>query len=190
MIVARLLPRDQNLTAQKLVGATIGFSGVALTIGLDALSSFDIRSLAQLAVLLAELSYSLASVWAKLRLMGQAPEMNALGMLMGSSLLMIPTALWLDGPPRFMLMPSTWTALVALAVLCTSAPYLLYFYILKRAGSNNLMLVTLLIPPVAIGLGVTFLNEILQAKPLMGFTLISLGLAVIDGRLWKVLLPK
>jgi len=189
VIVAGLLLRDERLTPPKLIGVTIGFSGVALTIGLDALRSFDIRSLAQLAVLLAGLSYSLAGVWAKLRLAGQAPEMNALGMLMGSSLLMMPTVLWLDGPPNFVLMPSTWAALVALAVLCTSMPYLLYFNILKRAGSGNLMLVTLLIPPIAIGLGVAFLNEPLQAAALMGFTLIALGLAIIDGRLWKILRP-
>ena len=81
---------------------------------------------------------------------------------MGSSLLLIPTALWLDGPPSLELMASTWTALLVLAVLCTSVPYLLYFNILKRAGSGNLMLVTLLIPPIAIGLGVIFLKESLQ----------------------------
>ena len=98
----------------------------------------------------------LAEVWAKLPLAGQSSEMNALGMLLGSSVLMIPTALWMDGLPSFNLMMSTWSALLALSVLCTSVPYLLYFKILKRAGSGNLMLVTLLIPPVAIGLGITF----------------------------------
>ena len=184
VIVAGLLLHDERLTAHKLIGVVIGFFGVALTIGLDAMRSFDIQSLAPLAVLLAGLSYSLAGVWAKLRLSGQAPEMNALGMIMGSSLLLIPTALWLDGPPSLELMASTWTALLVLAVLCTSVPYLLYFNILKRAGSGNLMLVTLLIPPIAIGLGVIFLKEALQGTALMGFALIALGLTIIDGRFW------
>ena len=116
--------------------------------------------------------------------------MNALGILLGSSVLMIPTALWMDGLPSFNLMMSTWSALLALSVLCTSVPYLLYFKILKRAGSGNLMLVTLLIPPVAIGLGITFLGEPLQAKALMGFALVALGLGVIDGRLWELLHPR
>lgn len=190
VIVAGLLLGDERLSARKLTGVIIGFSGVALTIGSDALRSFDIRSLAQLAVLLAGLSYSLAGVWAKLRLAGQSPEMNALGMLLGSSVLMIPTALWMDGLPSFNLMMSTWSALLALSVLCTSVPYLLYFKILKRAGSGNLMLVTLLIPPVAIGLGITFLGEPLQAAALVGFALIALGLAVVDGRLWELLHPR
>ena len=190
VIVAGLLLHDERLTAHKLIGVVIGFFGVALTIGLDAMRSFDIQSLAPLAVLLAGLSYSLAGVWAKLRLSGQAPEMNALGMIMGSSLLLIPTALWLDGPPSLELMASTWTALLVLAVLCTSVPYLLYFNILKRAGSGNLMLVTLLIPPIAIGLGVMFLKESLQGTALMGFALIALGLTIIDGRFWVLFRPK
>ena len=190
VIVAGLLLHDERLTAHKLIGVVIGFFGVALTIGLDAMRSFDIQSLAPLAVLLAGLSYSLAGVWAKLRLSGQAPEMNALGMIMGSSLLLIPTALWLDGPPSLELMASTWTALLVLAVLCTSVPYLLYFNILKRAGSGNLMLVTLLIPPIAIGLGVIFLKESLQGTALMGFALIALGLTITDGRFWVLFRPK
>lgn len=190
VIVAGLLLRDERLTARKLIGVVIGFSGVALTIGLDAMRSFDIRSLAPLAVLLAGLSYSLAGVWAKLRLSGQAPEMNALGMIIGSSLLLIPTALWLDGPPSLELMTSTWVALLVLAVLCTSVLCLLYFNILKRVGSGNLMLVTLLIPPIAIGLGVTFLKESLQGTAIMGFALIALGLTIIDGRLWVLFCPK
>ncbi len=190
VIVAGLLLHDERLTAHKLIGVVIGFFGVALTIGLDAMRSFDIQSLAPLAVLLAGLSYSLAGVWAKLRLSGQAPEMNALGMIMGSSLLLIPTALWLDGPPSLELLASTWTALLVLAVLCTSVPYLLYFNILKRAGSGNLMLVTLLIPPIAIGLGVIFLKESLQGTALMGFALIALGLTIIDGRFWVLFRPK
>ena len=52
------------------------------------------------------------------------------------------------------------------------------------------MLVTLLISQVAIGLGMTFLDEPLQAKALMGFVLIALGLAVVDGCLRKLLYPR
>ena len=132
----------------------------------------------------------LAEVWAKLPLAGQSSEMNALGMLLGSSVLMIPTALWMDGLTSFNLMKSTWAALLALSILCTSVHYLLYFKMIKRAGSSNLMLVTLLIPPVAIGLGMTFLGEPLQAKALMGFRLIALGLAVVDGCLRRLLYPR
>jgi drug/metabolite transporter (DMT)-like permease len=44
------------------------------------------------------------------------------------------------------------------------------------------MLVTLLIPPVAVTLGVFVLGESIRATSLIGFALIALGLVVVDGR--------
>jgi drug/metabolite transporter (DMT)-like permease len=187
VIVAGLFLSDERLTPTKLIGVVVGFFGVALTVGIEALQNFDLRSLAQMAVLLAGLSYSIAGVWAKLRLSGQNPEMNALGMLLCSTVIMCPLALYIDGTPQFDLQISTWSALLALAVICTSLSYLLYFNILNRAGSGNLMLVTLLIPPFAITLGVLVLGESLAPISLVGFAFIALGLIIIDGRVIRLL---
>ena len=187
VIVAGLFLSDERLTPTKLIGVVVGFFGVALTVGIEALQNFDLRSLAQMAILLAGLSYSIASVWAKLRLSGQKPEMNALGMLLCSTVIMCPLALYIDGTPQFDLQISTWSALLALAVICTSLSYLLYFNILNRAGSGNLMLVTLLIPPFAITLGVLVLGESLAPISLVGFAFIALGLIIIDGRVIRLL---
>jgi|TARA_B110000093_G_C12877153_1_gene370281 drug/metabolite transporter (DMT)-like permease len=187
VIVAGLFLSDERLTPTKLIGVVVGFFGVALTVGIEALQNFDLRSLAQMAVLLAGLSYSIAGVWAKLRLSGQKPEMNALGMLLCSTVIMCPLALYIDGTPQFDLQISTWSALLALAVICTSLSYLLYFNILNRAGSGNLMLVTLLIPPFAITLGVLVLGESLAPISLVGFAFIALGLIIIDGRVIRLL---
>ena len=187
VIVAGLFLSDERLTPTKLIGVVVGFFGVALTVGIEALQNFDLRSLAQMAILLAGLSYSIAGVWAKLRLSGQKPEMNALGMLLCSTVIMCPLALYIDGTPQFDLQISTWSALLALAVICTSLSYLLYFNILNRAGSGNLMLVTLLIPPFAITLGVLVLGESLAPISLVGFAFIALGLIIIDGRAIRLL---
>ena len=187
VIVAGLFLSDERLTPTKLIGVVVGFFGVALTVGIEALQNFDLRSLAQMAILLAGLSYSIAGVWAKLRLSGQKPEMNALGMLLCSTVIMCPLALYIDGTPQFDLQISTWSALLALAVICTSLSYLLYFNILNRAGSGNLMLVTLLIPPFAITLGVLVLGESLAPISLVGFAFIALGLIIIDGRMIRLL---
>jgi drug/metabolite transporter (DMT)-like permease len=45
------------------------------------------------------------------------------------------------------------------------------------------MLVTLLIPPIAVGLGISFLGEKLGNEAWLGFGLIAVGLMVTDGRL-------
>lgn len=182
-VVAGIFLADEPLTWRKIMGAVFGVFGVAVIMGVDALRAFDPRNLAQLAVLGAALSYAFASVWAKKTLKGIAPEMNALGMLVGSTLLMIPIAIWSDGVPRFDLSLQVWGALISLAVLSTSLAYLLYFAILVRAGSANLMLVTLMIPPFAIALGVIFLGETLGLTAWIGFGLIGIGLMITDGRI-------
>ena len=159
VIVAGIFLADERLTSRKIIGAAFGVFGVAVIMGLDALTNFDLRNLAQVAILGAALSYAFAGVWGKLYLSGHPPIMNACGMLIGSTILMIPVVLFAEGTPVFTLSAPVWASLIAVALLSTAIAYLLYFEILARAGSANLMLVTLLIPPVAVGLSVAFLGE-------------------------------
>lgn len=186
-VVAGLLLADEPLTKNKLVGAALGLVGVAFIMGPGVLTGFNPGNLAQLAILAAALSYAFASVWGKTTLAGQPPLMNALGMLIGSTLLMIPIVLMVDGPPQFTLSASVWSALLSVAGLSTALAYVLYFAILARAGAANLMLVTLLIPPFAIGLGALVLGEKMEPEAFIGFAIIALGFAVTDGRLFSVL---
>ena len=181
-VVAGLLLADEPLLPRKIAGAVMGVLGVSVIMGFDALTQLDAKNLAQLAVLGAALSYAFASVWGKITLAGNAPEMNALGMLTGSTVLMIPIAIWSDGLPVLNLSAGVWVSIFSLSILSTAVAYLLYFAILVRAGSANLMLVTLLIPPFAIGLGVAFLGERLGPEAWAGFALIALGLVITDGR--------
>lgn len=182
-VVAGIFLVDEPLTLRKIAGALIGFFGVAVILGLDVLTNFSLRNLGQLAVLGAALSYAFAGVWGRRFLSDQLPVMNAFGMLVGSTFLMIPIAFLSEGLPVFALSIEVWSSLLAVALLSTAVAYLLYFEILVRAGSANLMLVTLLIPPIAVGLSYTFLGELLGREAGFGFVLIAIGLLVTDGRL-------
>ncbi|MGH1356717.1 MAG: DMT family transporter [Thalassovita sp.] len=186
-VVAGIFLRDEPLTPRKLIGAGLGLLGVAVIMGPTAWTSFDLGNLAQLAVLAAALSYAIAGVWGRIALAGQPPLMNALGMLLGSTVLMIPVVLVVDGPPDMALSSHVWASLFGIAALSTALAYVLYFAILARAGAANLLLVTLLIPPFAISLGVLILSEQLSAGIWLGFAIIALGFAVTDGRLWALL---
>ena len=182
-VVAGVLLKDEPLTPRKIVGAALGIAGVAFIMGPEALTEFNPGNLAQLAVLGATLSYAFAGVWGRTALSGQPALVNAFGMLVGSTVLMIPVVLLVDGPPSVALSPGIWTTLFALSALSTALAYVLYFAILARAGAANLLLVTLLIPPFAIALGVTFLGERMAPEAWIGFAIIALGFAVTDGRL-------
>ncbi len=184
-VVAGILLKDESLTQKKIVGAALGIAGVASIMGPSALTEFNLGNLAQLAILGASLSYAFAGVWGRSALSGQPPLVNALGMLVGSTILMIPIVLIENGTPSFNLTAGVWGALLGMATLSTALAYVLYFAILARAGAANLLLVTLLIPPFAIGLGVTFLGERMEPEAWVGFGIIALGFAVTDGRLFS-----
>ncbi len=183
VLVAALVFQDERLTPRRALGVGLGFAGVTVAIGLENLTRFDPRSLAQLAVLGGALSYAFASSWARARLSGLRPQVAAAGMLTGSRLVMLPAALWLEGVPSFDLQPRTVLAIGYYALVATAFAYLLYYRVLAMAGSGNLMLCTLLIPPVAIVLGAVVLGEALAPQAYLGFAILSLGLMVIDGRL-------
>lgn len=75
-----------------------------------------------------------------------------------------------------------WLALLGLAVISTALGYVVFFRILVTAGATNLLLVTLLMPAIAVTLGISVLGEELAPRHLGGMAMIAAGLAVIDGR--------
>ena len=154
-------------------------------IGPSLLSSLGSSALAQLACVTASLSYALAAVWARrFRTMGVSPLSVTTGQLTAGAAMMLPIALLVDHPWNQAFPPLTaWGAIVALALLCTAFGYVLYFRLIETSGATNALLVTLLVPPVAILLGGLFLGEKLAPQDVAGLALIALGLAAIDGRL-------
>ncbi len=183
VLVAAAILRDEPLSLRRICGVMLAFTGTVVVIGIDRLGALDLRALGQWAVLLGALSYAFASVWAKLHLRNLHPLVAAAGMLTGSTLVMLPSAILIEGAPSLALAWSTWGAIAYYAIFATAMAYLLYYRVLGMAGAGNLMLCTLLIPPIAIFLGWAFLAERLAPAAFLGFALIALGLVVIDGRI-------
>jgi drug/metabolite transporter (DMT)-like permease len=185
VLVANALTSDERASSAKLAGVLIGLGGVIWMVGATALSGLGDAVWAQLAILGAAVSYAFAGVYGRrFRTMGIAPVATATGQVTCSTLLLVPLMLVIDQPwtlsaPGF----ETMVALVALALISTSLAYVLYFRILAAAGATNLLLVTFLIPPVAILLGIAFLGEVLEWRHIGGMALIFAGLVMIDGRL-------
>ena len=188
VVVAHLFTHDEKLSSRKLAGVILGFSGVTVMIGPALLGSLGNNVLAQLACVTAALCYAFAGVWARrFRAMGLSPMSVTTGQLTAGGLVMLPLALmidrpWLDALPSLKAIG----AIAALAVVCSAFAYVLYFRLIDRAGATNALLVTLLVPPVAIFLGSLLLHEVIEPRDFAGLALIALGLAAIDGRLLKL----
>ena len=189
VIVAHLFTRDERMTPAKVAGVLLGFGGVAVLIGADLLGEIGNQVWAQIACLVATLCYALAGVYGRrFPAMGIPPVAVATGQLTAASVIMLPLVLlfepvWRTAVPG----AGAWAAMVALALICTSLAYILYFQLLASAGATNSLLVTFLIPISAILLGALFLGEVLEPRHFAGMALIGAGLAAIDGRLLRLL---
>jgi drug/metabolite transporter (DMT)-like permease len=185
VLVAHFLTHDERMTPRKIAGVMLGFGGVATMIGPALLSNLGSAGLAELACVTASLSYALAAVWARrFRRQGISPLSVTTGQMTAGALMMLPMSMFIDRPWTLAFPPLTaWAAIAALALFCTALGYVLYFRLIATSGATNALLVTLLVPPVAIVLGALFLDETLAPQDFIGLGLIALGLAAIDGRL-------
>jgi drug/metabolite transporter (DMT)-like permease len=185
VLVAHFLTHDERMNPRKVACVLLGFGGVVVMMGPSLLSSLGTGAVAQLACVMASLVYALAAVWARrFKKMGLTPIGVTTGQLTAGALVMLPMSLIFDRPWAHSAPPlGAWAAIAALALLCTAFAYVLYFRLIETSGATNAMLVTLLVPPVAILLGAMFLGETLAPQDFAGLGLIALGLAAIDGRL-------
>lgn len=190
VVVAHLFTADERATPGKIAGVLLGFGGVAMMVGGDALAGLGDDVFAQGACLLATLSYAVAGVWARrFKDMGVAPLGVATGQLIAATIIMLPLAGIVDRPWQLSVPSGVVIAsVVGMVLISTVFAYILYFRLIERAGASNSLLVTFTIPIVAVLLGVLVLGETLLAKHIAGMVLIALGLAAIDGRPWARLL--
>ncbi|MCY3755327.1 MAG: DMT family transporter [Alphaproteobacteria bacterium] len=185
VVAAHFLTRDEKLTANRLAGVAVGVAGVAVLVGPAAPDDSGGYIVGSAAVLAAAVSYAAAGLWGR-RLRHLPPVSAAAGQVGCSTLIVLPLALLLERPWTLPAPPpEVWGALAGIGLLSTSLAYLLFFAILRRAGGSNVMLVTLMIPPSAVLLGLMFLGEEVGPGQLVGMALIAAALLAIDGRLLR-----
>lgn len=187
VLLAPIFVATERFTAFRLLGVLLGLAGVTIMLGPEALRDPGSATLAKMAVLGGSVSYALAAIWGR-RLRGVPSPVAAAGQLTVAAIIMLPVTFlvdrpWTLPPPS----PQVIGAILGLGVLSTTVGYLLYFTILRRAGSINVSLVTLLVPPSALLLGGLLLSEATTRLDLAGLALIALGLLVIDGRVWRAM---
>jgi drug/metabolite transporter (DMT)-like permease len=189
VLVAHLMTKDERITPARLSGVSAGLLGVIVLIGPQALLTLGADLAAQLGVLAATISYAWSGVYAR-RFIGDGLPLLALAtwQITFAALFTVPLALVVDQPWALpMPGPAAWGAVAGLTLTSTVIAYMLYFRILSTAGATNLLLVNFLVPLSAILLGFFVLGEDVSPRHFAGMALIALGLACLDGRLWRLL---
>jgi drug/metabolite transporter (DMT)-like permease len=174
-LLALRLDRRERVGGWRLAGVVVGFAGVALLVG--AQPSGEV--LAAFAVLFSALCYAIAALYTARTLAHVSPLVTALGAVTAGSLSTLPIALFHlpDGMPGL----EVTAAVLALGVGGTGVAYVLYYGLLATAGASRSILVTYLVPALALAYGALLLDEPVPAAALGGLALILAGVALGTG---------
>jgi drug/metabolite transporter (DMT)-like permease len=176
-LVAFGFSRVDRVTGARLIGVVVGFLGVALLVG--AQPEGDVLS--ALAVLGTAGCYAASALYAGARLQQTPPIVTSIGTLLVATIVTMPLGI-AELPGR----APSWKAvgsIVALGAVGLSVAYILYFGLIAGAGASYAVLVTYLVPALALGYGAVFLDEPITASALGGLALILVGVGLGTGTL-------
>lgn len=173
-LLALWLVPSERVGGWRLTGLGVGFVGVALIVGGEPSGN----ALAGLAVVGAALCYAVAGLYGR-RLRDVPPVVSSAGSMISSSLLTLPFAV--SRLPAHVPSAKVLASLVTLASLGTGVAYLLFFALLAGAGASRTILVTYLVPAMALVYGAALLGEPVTAVALGGLLLVLAGVAVATG---------
>nr|WP_283811016.1 EamA family transporter [Bradyrhizobium genosp. SA-3] len=169
----------RTISGQKVIGVGLGLAGVAVTMGIDALSGIGTAAPpAQAAVLGASLCYALAPIWGQ-RFSGLPAIVTAAGAMSCAAMLMLPTAAVVDEPWRLAPTAQAITAVIVLAVACTALAMVIYFRLIHTLGPLGTTSGSYLRAGFAVALGITLLGERFTWSSLAGMVLIVVGVVAV-----------
>jgi drug/metabolite transporter (DMT)-like permease len=174
-LLALRFSHSERVTGSRLLGLLVGFAGVMLLVGARPQGEV----LAGLAVVGSALCYAVAALYAARRLAHLSPLVTSLGALTAASLATLPLGLAQlpSEVPGWKVVGSV----LALGIGGTGVAYILYYALLAGAGASRSILVTYLVPALALGYGAVLLGEPVTAVALGGLALILAGVALGSG---------
>lgn len=182
VLLAAVAVRSERVGGARLVGFLIAFGGVALVMGAEPAGG-EKAVLGGLAVVGAAVCYAAGALYIGGRLTALSPLEVSLGLLIWSTVFTLP--------PGLAQLPDAvgWESLAAvltLGVVATALAFQLYFGLIAGAGASRAILVTYLVPSLAVVYGVTLLDEPLTGFAVGGLVLVLVGVGLGTGTIRRV----
>lgn len=175
-VLVRFGRERERLDARRAVGLSVGLVGVAALVGFD-VEGGDL--LAVLALGGVVLCYAAGPVILS-RSLSDLPGLGVIALALALSTV-------LSAPLGIAQAPSQWPsaevtlAVIALALVCTAAAFLVFFALIGEIGPVRASVITYVNPAVALLLGVLILGERVTAATAVGFALILAGSVLATG---------
>lgn len=164
---------------RRMAGALIGFAGVVLIVGVEALSGIGASVLGQLAALGGAVLYAFAAIYGR-KFAGVHATVTAAGTMIWAMVVLVPAALIIDQPWHLSPGRDAMLAALALGVFSTGIALLIYFRLLKTLGPLGVASQAYLRAGVGVALGAIVLDEAFSPVALLGVLAALIGVALIN----------
>ncbi|MGI9510014.1 MAG: DMT family transporter [Geminicoccaceae bacterium] len=182
LLLAHFLVPGESLSGGKLLGFCLGFVGIVVLIGPEALLELRGQGTAfwaQLATLFAAFCYAANAIIARHR-PSFDPLVAAAGTMIVGAVIMVPIGIW-DLPEQTMnASASGLIAALALSVLASAVAPVVFLRLISAAGPSFVAFINYLIPLWAVSIGILLLGEEPRWTALVALALILSGLALSE----------
>jgi drug/metabolite transporter (DMT)-like permease len=177
VLIASVTGRAEQLTRPAWLGLALGIVGVTALVGLDVRGS-DLGAVVEVAIVVVGYAAGPAILARALRgLPGIGIMASALTV---TALVYVPVVLVSDGVPRQLPSAGVTWSVVALALVCTAAAFMLLFALVNEVGPVRATTITYLNPAVAVVAGAVFLGERVTVWTGLGFVLVVTGSYLVN----------
>lgn len=184
-VLGHLLTEDEKLTKERVLGVVVGFAGLIVLIGPQAIMQLGTNAISQLAIVAGALCYVSCGFVAR-----AMPEMNsfsrAAGVLIVASVIAVPISLFVDQPWTLSPTGQSLGALVVLGVFPTAIATVVLFFVIMRVGATFVALNNYLNPVLGVVWGYLFATEIPTVQTYSGLALILGGMIVTQLKFSKL----
>ncbi|KWV60661.1 hypothetical protein AS156_28310 [Bradyrhizobium macuxiense] len=177
-LITWAITRHEPASPVKLLGAILGLAGTVAIIGLDALSGFGKEIVAEIAILLATVSFACATIFG-LRLSDYDPMVVAAGSLLFGGTVLLPAALILEHPWTLHPTPQALVATVTMGIFSSALGLMLFYMCLTRLGTLATNAQAYLRIPIGVALSVVLIGESVPSNLALGLVLVMAGVAAM-----------
>ena len=182
MVLAHFFVRGERLNPIKATGFLVGFIGLVLLIGPQALLEArgeGTELVYELAILCGAICYAINAILARHRPPAD-PLVAAAGVMLAGSLVMLP----IGGPGAPAALASApavpFAAMIALSLIATAIATVVFLKLVTVAGPSFTSFINYLIPVWALLVGVTFMGERPEPTVLLALALILSGIGLSE----------
>lgn len=177
LLLSHFLTHDDRLSRYRVLGLSVGFSGVLVLMGPVAMAGASSSLWGQLALIGAATGYATSGVLSRF-VPRVSPLVSSALVLATAGVYMIPLALWLEQPWGFQPSARGLSMILYLGVVPTALAYLLRFMLIRRVGAGFMGQVGYLIPFFAVFWAWLFLDQVPALQTWLALGLILTGINI------------